>query len=301
MRTLLLTVLFGLLAIIGVAVLFLLEAHWEIQSVAPDLPDRGEIYAALAAENGPVRIRYINTASQTAAGRKVIHPSYVIEWADGRIFLIEVGMDEPGAAAFGRTMERFLGSDPIEFHGSAAARLGPDSARIAGIAVSHLHIDHTGGIREICAAVSHQITVFQTEDQANRGNYVTNPGFADLDEAECVSRVVMEGTGAHRIVDFPGLVAVAAGGHTPGSTVYFAKVGDKIWVMAGDITWTVDDVRSNTPKPSAYSTLIVPEYGARMEELRMWLKSLDALPRIHVVVSHGEQAVIDAGMELYVR
>lgn len=299
MRTILLTVLFGLLAVIGIAVLYLLEAHWEIQSVAPGLPDRSDIYEALATDSGPVGIRYINTASQSAAGRKVIHPSYVIEWADGRIFLIEVGMDEPGAAAFGRTMERFLGSEPIAFHGSAAARLGPDGDRIAGIAVSHLHIDHTGGIREICAAVSHQITVFQTEDQATKGNYVTDPGFADLDDADCVSRVVLEGSGVHRIVDFPGLVAVAAGGHTPGSTVYFAKVGETIWVMAGDIAWTVDDIRSNTPKPAAYSALIVPEYGARMEELRLWLKSMDAVPRMNVVVSHGEQAVIDAGMEPY--
>ena len=296
-----LTILFALLAIAGLGTAFLLEAHWEMRSVSPDLPEREEIFRALGSEDGPIRIRFVNTASQEAAGRKVIHPSYILEWADGRIFLIEVGMDKDGAEAFGRTMERFLGSDPIAFHGSVAAQMGAALDRVAGVAVSHLHIDHTGGIGEICETVTHQITVFQTDIQAMQGNYVTAPGLTHLQEASCASRVVLEGARILTFVDFPGLIAVSAGGHTPGSTVYFANVNGTVWALAGDITWTVEDITTNTPKPTAYSTLIVPEYGARMEELRVWLRDLNADPRVHVLVSHGEQALIDTGLERFER
>ncbi len=299
MRRLFLTILFAMLAAMGLATAYLLEAHWEIRSVSPDLPNRTDIYRAVGVDGAPTRIRVINTASQEAAGRKVIHPSYVIEWADGRIFLIEVGMDRDGAEAFGQTMERFLGSDPIDFHGSVAERMGAALNDVHAIAVSHLHIDHTGGMGKICEAVSHQINVFQTELQATQGNYMTSPGLTHLDEADCVSRVVLQPERINTFADFPGLVAVPAGGHTPGSTVYFANVQGTIWALAGDIAWTLKDITTNTPKPAAYSALIVPEYGARMEELRQWLRDLNADPRINVLVSHGEDAMLAAGMEQF--
>ncbi len=301
MRRIFWTIGVALLAIIGVGLVFLLEAHWEIRSVAPALPDRQAIDAALEGADGPVQIRYVNTASQGAAGRRVIHPAYVLEWADGRIFLVEVGMDREGAAAFGRTMERLLGSAPIEIYGSVAEQMGGDIERVAAIAVSHLHVDHTGGIAEICTAASQRIAVFQTEMQASRGNYVTVPGQAHLDEAACADKTVLPTASIYPLADYPGLIAISAGGHTPGSTVYVAKVGGTYWVMAGDIAWTAYDIQNDIPKPAAYSALVVPEYGARMEELRHWLKALDDDPNTHVVVSHGEQALIDHGMTPYNR
>ncbi len=296
MKRLLLTILFVMLAGMAFVVVYLLEAHWEVRSVAPALPTQAALFKAAGSDAGPVRIHYINTASQESAGRKVIHPAYVLEWADGRLFLIEVGMDREGAQAFGDVMESYLGADPIRFFGAAAQQLGARVHNVTGLAVSHLHVDHTGGITQLCETVSHQITVYQTEIQATQGNYVTAPGQAHLNEADCASRVVLQSTDIFSFVDFPGLVAVSAGGHTPGSTIFFANVGGTLWVLAGDIAWTVEDIWSNTPKPAAYSTFVVPEYGARMEELRHWLKALDADPNIKVLVSHGEAAMLASGM-----
>lgn len=301
MRRLLLGILF--LIILGLTYIgvFLGEAHWEIRTVKPALPTVDEVRTALDRGEGPVRIRYINTASQAAAGRKVIHPSYVLEWADGRVFLVEVGMDRIGAAAFGQTMEQFLGSDPIEIFGSVAEQMGDGVSNIGAVAVTHLHTDHTGGIGEICAAHSGDVKVFQTAMQASKGNYMTAPGQGHLDNAPCAEQVVLEDGPIYEFDTYPGLVAVSAGGHTPGSTVYFAQVGDDIWVMAGDLAWTLKDILTNTAKPIAYSMLVVPEDGTRMEGLRLWLKALDQEPDVNVVVSHGEQALFDTGMERFTR
>ena len=42
----------------------LLEAHLEIRSVAPPIPTRAELEPLRTTPDGPVRLRYVNTASQ---------------------------------------------------------------------------------------------------------------------------------------------------------------------------------------------------------------------------------------------
>ena len=130
----------GLVTIAGIlvlaAALFLIEAHLEIRSIAPELPGAAELAALEWGPEGPVRISYRNSASQAMPGeREGAYPSFVLEWADGRLFLIDVGMDRPGARAFGRPLEWLLGAGPAVAHGSAAEQLGEAASKVAGVAL----------------------------------------------------------------------------------------------------------------------------------------------------------------------
>ena len=246
----------------------LAEAHYEIQSIDPPVPTRAELVAAAAPRaDGPTRIRFVNTSSQAMPdGRQGAHPGFLIEWAGGRAFLIDVGMDRPQAAEFGEPME-WLGAEPALAHGSVGEQMGDDAARIAGVAFTHLHFDHTGGMRELCDAADRELPVFQTPWQFERTNYGTGMGADDVRESGCAVRRRLgndDGAKHYAIPGFPGLHAIAAGGHTPGSTIYLARVGGKIWILSGDVTNTKPHLLEDLDKPLAYSLLIVPENRGRL-------------------------------------
>jgi glyoxylase-like metal-dependent hydrolase (beta-lactamase superfamily II) len=308
MRRLLLRVLLALAGVVLLALLLLgavlLEAHVEMQrlaSAAPPLPERPALEAAVvgaAGGRGPERIRYVNSGTQPwPEGRRGTYGGFLLEWADGRAFLIDVGMSREDTIAFGRVLELALGAAPVRAHGSVGERLGSASRRVAGVAFTHLHSDHTDGMPELCEAIGRDVPVFQTPDQASRGNYGTEPARRVVAEAECTRFEELSGGPLHAVPGFPGLTALAAGGHTPGSTLYFADVAGTIWVIAGDISNAKQNLTNDVPKSAVYSYLIVPEARGRLGQLRRWLAALDAAPRYRVVVSHDLDAIEASGMQ----
>jgi len=282
---------------------FLVEAHWEIRRIAPPLADRASLDARLDVPDGPVALHVVNTATQRSRGGdpSLGHPAFRIEWPDGRVFLIDLGMDADGAREFGETIERFVDAEPIETYGSVAEQLGAGVDRVAGVAFTHLHIDHTQGIAALCAALGRDVDVFQTTWQARRGNYTTAPGRESVEASGCARLRELTDGPIYDVPGFPGLVAVAAGGHTPGSTVYFARVGDTTWVFAGDISNVQDALLGNRPKPWAYSLFVTPEATERLEELRRWLAAVHALPGYRVTVSHDVDAIAASAIPAWPR
>jgi len=82
-------------------------AHRQISRVTPELPSPASILAGFPESDLPLPLSYINTASQPyprsmvledpldpgpAAAYIMSHPAFVLEWADGRICLIDSGM-----------------------------------------------------------------------------------------------------------------------------------------------------------------------------------------------------------------
>ena len=148
-----------LAALIFGAAGFLLEAHQEMRAIAPPLPDPATLEALTRVSEPPVRVSYVNTATQRGPGPAPIgHPGFLLEWADGRAYLIDVGMTPEQAVAFGRPMEWLLGADLTEPHGSLADQLGPAVERIEGVGFTHLHNDHTGaGAQDFAGFIQHQL------------------------------------------------------------------------------------------------------------------------------------------------
>ena len=301
MRRLFLTLGVLVLGLLLALALFLGKAHWEIRAVDPALPDAEELAFSLTGSGGPVRIRYVNTASQRAPAGTVAFPAFLLEWRDGGGLLIDAGMTRAGALEFGGPLELMLGADPIAPLGSLASQLGGELSKLRGIAFTHLHVDHTDGLAPLCVALGRGLRVVQTPWQLERLNYTTRPGDAHIERAGCAERERLSGGPVYPMPAFPGVVAIAAGGHTPGSTIFAAKVGGTTWILSGDVTNARQALLDNEPKPLLYSLLIVPEAPARLERVRLWLAALDAQPQTVVVVSHDQAALEASGMAAYSR
>lgn len=302
-----------LVPLVALAVV-LVPAHVQVRQIDPSLPETWALLEAVSVPDAPTRLRYVNSASQpTADGRKMGHPAFVLDWKDGRRFVIDVGMEPETALEFGEPLKTLLGAGEVEPHGSVAQQMGDEVTGIAGIAFTHLHHDHTQGIVTLCRAFRRTqelaLPIYQTPYQFEQRNHTTDMGFAFIEEALRLPDSTGCGTpmrldkgpreSIHPIPGFPGLVAIPAGGHTPGSTLFLTRVGERFWLFSGDITNTRQELVENLGKSALYSLLIVPENTDRTELMRIWLRSLDAREDLVVVVSHDLVALEESGIEAW--
>jgi len=306
-----------LAAVVLFAAAGLTWAHLAIRRERGSLPNRMVVTLAPAGvREHPVRLTMINTASQPMPRAAVLdpardpqpnapyvmsHPSFVLEWQDGRILLIDAGMTREGAVAFGRLLEYLGGAQPIQPLTSVAERLGEARARVHGVIFTHLHTDHVGGFSELCAGLDHPIRVFMTEAQAERPNFTTRPGLTMVQQAPCAQIETLQiGSTLHRVPGFEGVFVAAAGGHTPGSQMVFTTIpgADRTtgYAFAGDIANNADGLLHNVPKPFLYSVLMVPEDWERLDELRRYLRDLHTGNNFALVVSHDQLALERLGI-----
>jgi glyoxylase-like metal-dependent hydrolase (beta-lactamase superfamily II) len=276
---------------------------------------------------GPVRLSIANTASQGMPRSGVLdssrdpapdtpyimsHPSFVLEWADGRILLVDTGMDRAGAARFGRLIEQLLGGEPIRPHDAVATQLGAAADRVEGAVFTHLHEDHVGGVVELCRGRTRPLRVFMTEAQDERGNYTTAATrrlLADTRRAAqtdadppCVEVMRVDSGGAQPVPGFPGVAVLAAGGHTPGSQILLAAVtaagadGPVVFAFTGDIVNHGAGIDHDVPKPTLYRWLVVPEAESRQAQLRHFLRALRDEAGVRLLVSHDELQLARSGL-----
>lgn len=286
MRLAIRLLLFMVALVVVAATVLLLPAHVQIRGVAPELPTADDLRALLDVEGGPVRVAHLNTSTQEMGdGGPLAHTVFLAEWPDGRLFMVDAGMDAANAIEFGELLASVGTGGDVEVHGDIAGLLGPATGRVAGVGFTHLHSDHTQGIEPFCAARGDGARLFQTTHQATEHNLHTEGG-AELLARSCLEPGELSGSTVLTSPDFPGLGIVALGGHTPGSTLFALAEGDRLWLLSGDITNTKANLLTNTGKGFAYSYLMVPEDTGRTEELRTWLRDLDSQDDMSVVVSH---------------
>ncbi|HKC51064.1 MAG TPA: MBL fold metallo-hydrolase [Myxococcota bacterium] len=318
LRRVLVVLLSLVLAAVLYAALGLFLAKRAIKSLAPPLPSVEEVLAFDPSADLPVRLSWLNTASQPMPRSAVLErsldptpkgpfvmsfPAFVLEWADGRIFLIDLGMDRAEAEAFGKPTQWLAGADALQPLGSAAERLGGALARVSGVAFTHEHIDHTEGATDLCRLHPAPIQLFQNRLQVEESNFTTRPGQRVLEAAKCLERHVLDGGPLFGLPGFPGLSFFAAAGHTPGSQVFVAhlRTGDAVrtWVFTGDVVNQIDGVRQNIPKPRLYSLLIVPESTARLDVLRRFLAGLERDHGVGLLVSHDQLSIEASGLPAF--
>jgi len=210
----------GLLVLLLAAALGL--AHLEIRSIDPPLPAPDRLVAPPAGRadrsaDWPVRLRWIDTARQVMPTSQVLalrdgepdppfamsHPAFVVEWADGRIFLVDLGMDAASAVAFGAPLEALADAEPIEPLVAAAERLGDAVRRVRGVAFTHLHADHVAGVEALCRRrprADGRIRWVRSAAQARGTNFTTRGPRATVDASPCLAP---DGRAAQRPTESP--------------------------------------------------------------------------------------------------
>ena len=290
--------------------------HWEIQLARDPLPLLSDVLALGASGETPVKLSVIETSQQQTPRSAVIdpagdphkdapfvmtHPAFVLEWADGRILLVDSGMTHDGAIKFGVPLEQFFHAGPAVALTSTAAALGDAASRVQGIAFTHLHIDHTDGLRELCGKIGHPVKIFSTALQQDSWTPFTSEGKDLVMHAPCGDRVRLGGAALMPLDGFPGVGIVSVGGHTPDSQAILAAVrgadGTLVrWAFIGDVTNTIDGMRGDVSKPLFYRLLIVPEDDERLGELRRYFGTLERDDGLKIVVSHDQAHLKELGI-----
>ena len=308
-----------LLAVAGAAG-GLLWMHLTVQGQRGPLPTGDELLALSKESDLPIKVSVIETAEQVMPRRAVLdpntdptpdasyvmtHPSFVLEWADGRLLLVDTGMTRAGAIKFGQPMETLAGAAPATPLKSVASALDKDLARVKGIVFTHLHLDHVDGLRDICARLEKPVKVFMTGGQLDTWTVFTSEGKdVVLHSAGCTEPVRIGPAKLIPLEGFPGVGVIHAAGHTPGSQIVVAAVRDqagtlKRWVFSGDVTNTIDGIRHDISKPLLYRLVIVPEDDDRLGELRRYLRALEQDLKMTIVPSHDQNHLHTVGLPVW--
>ena len=288
-------------------------AHIAIRRAVPPLPSLNAILSAASTAGQPTRLSYVNTARQPSPGDGLLstlpfagprrpfvasYLAFVLEWADGRLLLVDVGMNREHMVEWGRGRERG-GYDPIEPLETVAEALGTARERVGAIVFTHLHDDHVSGIQPLCDSNPKPIPVFMGAVQFEPPSHTTR-GRAFVQAADCADERVLAGHGILPVPGFPGVFMIPVAGHTPGSQLIVAYVdtpgGRRGYVFVGDIVNNTEAIDDNIPKPLLYRIAMVPEDERRLGELRLLLRKLRDDHAMALLVSHDQSHLANSGL-----
>lgn len=159
----------------------------------------------------------------------------------------------------------------------AVARACLAWADLAAVAVSHVHLDHTGGLRLVAPGTpvllqrrewEHGITL-ETPDGAVIVEDFSRPG---------LDVVLLDGD----VELAPGLRALDTAGHTPGHQSFAVDLGGRTIVLACDAA----DLRSNIATATACGSTMRPEDAELARDAARRLHELDLEPDVEVWPGH---------------
>ena len=209
-------------------------------------------------------------------------------YADGYV-MVDAGMDLQVHRFFGRGVE-----EPYDSQAAKQVERAVRGAKL--IVVTHEHGDHVAGvIRSSLAASELAPRTILTRTQVQ--TLMTNPQMPEIRLTEDLAR-------RYVVVDYdkylplaPGIAAIKAPGHTPGSQmIYITLEKDREFLLIGDTAWHMDGVRLVRGKDAPWVT---EDEDTVMAQLN-WLKELSsAEPSLFIVASHDDdqhKALIQKGI-----
>ncbi len=228
----------------------------------------------------------------------IVLPVHVLTHPEAGVYIVDTGVDAGAAAGRGpaRGLVRgFTGSiDPVE---PLSDILDRQPAPLAGVLLTHLHLDHVLGLPDVPAGTP--LHIGQGEAEARKlehlalrrtmgalleghGPLVTWP----MDETVALGPV----TAAWDVIGDGSLWALSMPGHTPGSTAYLARTTDGPVLLTGDTChtrWGWD----HAVTPGTYTA----DHGANSESLGQLLALAELAESMTVYVGH-ELSGADTGV-----
>ena len=203
--------------------------------------------------------------------------AFQIVYRDGTV-MVDSGMDLTVHKFFGRGQE-----EPYFPEVEAKVEKALRAARI--IVMTHEHGDHVAGVirTPLFAELAPKTVLTRTQVKT----LIEDPQMPEI-------RLIPEQARQFIVIDYdryypfaPGMALISAPGHTPGSQmIYVALESGKEFVLAGDVAWHMDGVRTMTGKDAPW---VKEDEGAIAGELK-WLNMLMRTePNLTVVVSHDEE------------
>jgi glyoxylase-like metal-dependent hydrolase (beta-lactamase superfamily II) len=149
------------------------------------------------------------------------------------------------------------------------------------VAVTHEHADHLGGISESAHfnELGRRLKLTATQRQLPPAGGIprTLGGEPTLESGE-------EGS-LHKIA--PGIVAISAPGHTPGTQMVYVRMKDqREFLLVGDVAWQGTYFERMRQRPKLVTWLMGEDSPAVANQLRAVIDLKQAQPSLDVVVAH---------------
>ncbi len=207
--------------------------------------------------------------------------AFQIVYRDGTV-MVDSGMDLQVHKFFGRGQE-----EPYFPDANAKVQQALRAAKL--IVMTHEHGDHVAGVirTPLFAELAPKTILTRTQVKT----LIEDPQLPEIHITPDIARHFI-------VVDYdryyplaPGMALISAPGHTPGSQmVYVALDSGKEVILAGDVAWHMDGIRTTTGKDAPW---VKEDEAAIAEELK-WLNGLTKSEKnLTVVVSHDEEQRLD--------
>ncbi|WP_328673729.1 MBL fold metallo-hydrolase [Streptomyces sp. NBC_00322] len=209
---------------------------------------------------------------------------------------------------FRRTMRPELGMAHTAYHQIRA--LGYDPRDVQDIVLTHLDLDHAGGLADFPDARVHVMAdeyraAMRRDTRLDAGRYVTaqwshGPRWTVHDTADSN----WHGFAASRVLRFPDVLMVPLPGHTRGHCAVAVQQPDRWLLHAGDAYFfhgEMDLRRPRCPRPLAlHQRLLAENHGQRLTQLERLRELRRADPRlIRIFSSHDAQEFATLSTETF--
>jgi len=248
-----------------------------LRTLAASLPGPGprEIRSVLVAE--VALPRGVVFAGERFEPLPQVHQVFQLVWED-RSLLVDTGFPPEAfeqVSAFGDGSERY--------HEDGWRAVEAALAKAEQIFVTHEHFDHLAGAARLAPERGERL----------RLNAAQLANAAALDESELpeplrAKLVPLEPAPALAVA--PGVVLMAAPGHTPGSQLVFVRRADGREVLfLGDVAWNADQIRNLHYRPRLVTLALGEDRSQVLAQLRALHDLAAAHPELVQIVSHDRR------------
>jgi glyoxylase-like metal-dependent hydrolase (beta-lactamase superfamily II) len=273
---------------------------------------RSSAMLALIDKPGPIEVETVNAADWVIDRAGLInldHPRakqaglkdgdepiqiyfHVITHPARGTFIVDTGVenalrDDPDNAVIAGMAAKAIHTDRMRFHAPLGEWLTQRRVQLAGVLLTHLHLDHVLGLRDVPNATPIYVGPGEPAQRSFMNLMVksvtdkTLLGKAALQELSFSRDADGRFTGVLDLLGDGSLFALHVPGHTPGSLAFLARTTDGPVLMTGDTCHTVWGWQHDV-EPGAFTA----DHAANVKSLAALRKLAKEHPQLKVLLGH---------------